>query len=243
MSIFKILLFVQIACFCLMVVGIIGQKFQILPFKVAFGGFALAMAVTVLVFVAGFIFTLLSLGKVGDTGRMLGLGVTLSALIPIALVAALAGKGFKKPRIHDISTNLENNIEFTKAFDLRRPSENSLLLPEEKTVELQKEHYPDLKPMLVEMSPAAAYENALLVAEDLGWKISLADKASTTFEAVDETKIFGFRDDIVVRVRPFNSGSRIDLRSVSRVGVSDLGANAARIERFQQKFKDNFFNT
>ncbi|VUD68966.1 hypothetical protein TDB9533_04329 [Thalassocella blandensis] len=242
MSLFKILLFVQIGSFCLMALGILGQKFQILPFKMAFGGFILAMALSLIVFVIGLIFTLLSFGKVADTGRALGIVVTLCAFLPLVLVAVLAGKGFKKPRIHDISTNLENNIEFTKAFELRRDSENSLLLPEDRTVELQKQHYPDLKPMLVEMSPATAYENALLVADELGWQITQKDKAKTTFEAVDETKIFGFRDDVVVRVRPFNSGSRIDLRSVSRVGVSDLGANAARIERFQQQFKDSFQN-
>lgn len=240
MSIFKILLFVQLGSFALMVLGVLGQKFQILPFKIAFGGFALAVLISAIVFAIGFIATLLSLGKVGEQSRMLGLTITLVALVPVVLVMLIAGPGFKKPRIHDISTDLDNNIKFTKAFELRKDGENSLLLPEDKTVAMQREYYVDLKPLMAEMSPAKAYENALQIAEQLKWKVTMKDSSQTIFEAVDETAIFGFKDDIVVRVRPYNSGSRIDLRSVSRVGISDLGANAARIEKFQEAFRESF---
>lgn len=239
MGLVNVLVLVQLGCFVVMAFGVLGQKFQFLPFKLAFGGFALAALASFIVFVVGLVLTLMSLGKVQDEHRWLTLGVTAAAFVPLLFIGVLVGKGIKKPRIHDISTDPDKPLQFTNAFDLRRPLENSLLAPEDKTVELQKLHYPDLKPLLVEMSPAAAFANAISTAQELGWKITVQDSATGTFEAIDETAIFGFRDDIVVRVGPFNSGTRIDLRSVSRVGIGDLGANAARIEKFQTAFKGN----
>jgi uncharacterized protein (DUF1499 family) len=70
------------------------------------------------------------------------------------------------------------------------------------------------------------------VARDLGWEIVATAPAEGRLEATARTRWFGFRDDVVVRVRPDGSGSRVDVRSVSRVGRSDLGTNARRIERF-----------
>jgi uncharacterized protein (DUF1499 family) len=69
-------------------------------------------------------------------------------------------------------------------------------------------------------------------ARALGWEIVATAPADGRLEATDRTRWFGFRDDVVVRVRPDGSGSRVDARSVSRVGRSDLGTNARRIERF-----------
>ncbi len=236
MSVFKVFVFIQIFAFVLMVIGILGQKFQFLPFRVAFLGFLLALLLSAIVFLVAALLSLMSLGDV-SAASLPRVGLTVAALLPVLLAVIISGKGLKAPRIHDISTDLDKNIEFTKAFELRKDSENSILLPEDKTVELQKLNYPDLKPLLVEMSPAAAFDNAIAIAEQLGWKITMKEQSRGVFEAVDETAIFGFRDDIVVRVGPYNSGTRIDLRSVSRVGVSDLGANAARIEKFQAAFK------
>jgi uncharacterized protein (DUF1499 family) len=75
------------------------------------------------------------------------------------------------------------------------------------------------------------------VATALGWEIVAASEDDGRFEATDTTFWFGFKDDVVVRIRPEGDGSRIDLRSVSRVGVGDLGANAARIKRFVQRIE------
>lgn len=75
------------------------------------------------------------------------------------------------------------------------------------------------------------------MAEQLGWQVHFTDSAKLRFEAVDETALFGFKDDIVVRVRATGQGSVMDVRSVSRVGESDLGANAKRIQAFVDAFK------
>jgi uncharacterized protein (DUF1499 family) len=75
----------------------------------------------------------------------------------------------------------------------------------------------------------------VLVAE-FGWKQAAADRQAGRIEATDTTAMYGFKDDVVIRIRPRGEGSLIDLRSVSRVGQSDLGANAARIQAFMERF-------
>ncbi len=88
--------------------------------------------------------------------------------------------------------------------------------------------------------PDQAFERALATAKDMGWTVIEADKAAGRIEATDRTLWFGFFDDIVIRVTPAaGSGSRVDVRSLSRVGVSDLGANAKRIRAFLARLKQS----
>jgi uncharacterized protein (DUF1499 family) len=76
------------------------------------------------------------------------------------------------------------------------------------------------------------FDKAVQVATAMGWDIYLQDRNAGIIEAVDTTAVMGFRDDIVIRVRTNEEGALVDLRSVSRVGVGDLGANAKRIKAF-----------
>jgi len=92
--------------------------------------------------------------------------------------------------------------------------------------------YPDLKPIVISEPPQAAFTRAVQVAQDMGWKIVNANPQSLRIEATDTTFWFGFHDDVVIRITPAPTGSRIDVRSVSRVGKSDLGTNARRIEAY-----------
>ncbi len=95
--------------------------------------------------------------------------------------------------------------------------------------ELSREAYPDVAPLRVEAAPADAFDAAQSALAEAGFEVTTLDAASGRIEAVAESFWFGFEDDVIVRVRPDGAGSRIDLRSISRVGVSDLGANAKRI--------------
>ena len=98
---------------------------------------------------------------------------------------------------------------------------------------LQQQGYPDIKSLIVKAPPAEAMQKAIDAARSSGWEIVSTDSPSGRLEATDTTMWFGFKDDIVVQVRPEASGgSRIDVRSVSRVGGSDVGANAKRIREF-----------
>jgi uncharacterized protein (DUF1499 family) len=98
---------------------------------------------------------------------------------------------------------------------------------------LQRERYPDLGPLQLPAKPAEAFAAALTAARALGWTIVAQDKARGRIEAYDRTRCYGFVDDIVVRLSADESGTRCDIRSASRVGISDLGKNAARIRRYR----------
>ena len=76
------------------------------------------------------------------------------------------------------------------------------------------------------------------MADDLGWEIAAVDTVAGRVEATDRTRWFGFRDDVVVRVTPDAGGSRVDVRSLSRVGGSDVGTNARRIRTFLARLRE-----
>tara|TARA_R110002096_G_scaffold416576_3_gene619660 strand:- start:100825 stop:101556 length:732 start_codon:yes stop_codon:yes gene_type:complete len=136
--------------------------------------------------------------------------------------------------IHDITTDMENPPKFKVLLDApgRR---NSFDYPSE-TAERQKAKFPWIKPLVTDLSPIESYERALAVAKELNWDVVGEDSATGRFEATDYTKWFNFHDDLVVRVAADGSGSRIDLRSLSRVGGSDHGLGAIRIMKFQRQF-------
>lgn len=166
---------------------------------------------------------------------------------PLALafvVGAVAGAapiawshiGREGPAINDITTDTANPPEFKAIVPLRGQSPVPVGYPGAATATLQKSGYPDLHAAIVPLPPAAAFAAALTAARDLGWEIVASDANAGRIEATDTTPWFGFKDDVVIRVTPDTQGSRIDIRSVSRVGRGDLGTNARRIRRYIAKF-------
>ena len=141
------------------------------------------------------------------------------------------------PYIHDITTDTENPPLFEAVLPLRAGADNSAAYGGPDIAKQQKTAYPDLKPGFVSRPPAAAYPEALLAAKDMGWDIVAAEPTSLRIEATDTTPWFGFKDDVVVRLSPTPTGSRIDVRSVSRVGKSDVGTNARRISAYLTRLK------
>ncbi len=141
------------------------------------------------------------------------------------------------PYIHDITTDTENPPLFVAVLPLRGDADNSAEYGGPDLARQQKKGYPDLKPGFVSRPPVAAYGEALQAAKDMGWQIVASDPTSLRIEATDTTPWFGFRDDVVVRLSPDQAGSRIDVRSVSRVGKSDVGTNARRISAYLTRLK------
>jgi uncharacterized protein (DUF1499 family) len=135
------------------------------------------------------------------------------------------------PAIHDVTTDLDNPPTFT-AVIARRADAPNRLDRSPGLAELQRQGYPDLAPVTVPVRPEQTFDRALGAAQSLGWEIVTADKSSGRIEATDTTRWFGFVDDVVVRLTPWGTGTRVDVRSVSRTGVGDAGRNAARIQRF-----------
>jgi hypothetical protein len=156
--------------------------------------------------------------------------------LPGALLTALLVNGGDHPRIHDITTDTEDPPTFSEEARQRRGDASNPLELKPSVIEQQIAGYPGLGTRLTALPIEAAYDLAGQVAEDLGWEIYHRDRSLGIIEAVDTTAIMGFRDDVVIRVRSNADGTLLDLRSVSRVGIGDLGANAARIEAFFAAF-------
>jgi uncharacterized protein (DUF1499 family) len=139
------------------------------------------------------------------------------------------------PLIHDISTDLADPPAFVALAEARKASPNGVAHGGAQVAEEQRKGYPDIKPLVLKTPPPETVQKAIDVARGMGWYVAATDAAAGRLEATDTTFFFGFKDDIVVRIRPEGTGSRVDVRSVSRVGLSDLGANAARIRKFLDK--------
>jgi len=159
----------------------------------------------------------------------------------IALVVGLAAAGvpwvylqYAKavPPIHDITTDMENPPALSALLPIRGNAPNSAEYGGPDVAAKQRTAYPDVRPLLVGVPPGEAFDRALGAARRMGWEIAAADRAGGRIEATATTFWFGFKDDVVVRVVPYGTGSRVDVRSVSRVGKSDLGMNVRRIREY-----------
>ncbi|MDU0354688.1 DUF1499 domain-containing protein [Paraglaciecola aquimarina] len=144
----------------------------------------------------------------------------------------------RAPAIHDITTDTVNPPEFLVLDDKRAGAKNSLIYAGSDVATQQKKSYPYIKPIFSNLTVEQAYAKALAVAQHKGWQIIVSDPNALRFEATAQTTFFGFLDDVVVKVTPMNNQSRIDIRSVSRVGRSDQGVNAARIVEFTESFNN-----
>jgi uncharacterized protein (DUF1499 family) len=142
------------------------------------------------------------------------------------------------PAIHDITTDTENPPAFVSILPLRKDAANPAEYGGPEIAAKQKTAYPDLASAMLPLPPPQAFEQALRTARDMGWTIVDSNPGEGRIEATDMTFWFGFKDDIVIRIVPADQGSRIDVRSVSRVGRSDVGTNAKRIRKFLKKLKE-----
>ena len=139
------------------------------------------------------------------------------------------------PMIHDITTDTETPPAFVAILPLRAGAPNSADYGGPEIAAQQRTGYPDLKPLTLQIPPAQAFTHALEAARSMGWEIAANEPTEGRIEATDTTFWFGFKDDVVVRITPAGSGSRIDVRSVSRVGRSDVGTNAKRITAYLER--------
>ena len=146
------------------------------------------------------------------------------------------------PAIHDVATNLDDVPQFSRlavrADNLENiPDEGKpelkAMAPEERWKAVHRAHYGDLRTVRLAAPPAETVRRAAALAGERGWRAALVDEKAGTVEATETSTFFGFKDDIVVRVRPApGGGSLVDMRSVSRVGGSDVGMNAKRVRAF-----------
>jgi uncharacterized protein (DUF1499 family) len=141
----------------------------------------------------------------------------------------------KLPMIHDITTDMVDPPQFKAVMPLRAGAQNPATYEGPKTAAQQSSAYPDIRPLMLSVPQHTAFDRALLTAKNSGWQIVDSNEREGRIEAVATTFWFGFKDDIVIRVTPVVGGSRVDMRSTSRVGLSDIGTNAERVRTFLTK--------
>jgi uncharacterized protein (DUF1499 family) len=160
---------------------------------------------------------------------VVALAIALAAAAPPLLLLRQAKS---VPPIHDISTDVFDPPVFVALAAERALSPNGARYGGPEVAAQQQKAYPDIKTIILKDPPKEVMQRAIDAARAAGWEVVASDAPTGRIEATDTTAWFGFKDDIVVRVRPEGSGSRVDVRSVSRVGKSDIGANAKRVREF-----------
>jgi uncharacterized protein (DUF1499 family) len=136
------------------------------------------------------------------------------------------------PPIHDITTDTSDPPAFEAILPLRAAAPNPAAYGGPQVAAQQAAGYPDIGPLEAAVPPQQAFDAALAAATEMGWEIVAEAPEAGRIEASDRTFWFGFTDDVVIRIRAADGGSRIDVRSASRVGVSDVGTNAARVRAY-----------
>lgn len=224
-----VLMLALLAALLLLIAGP-GTRFELWDFRTGFGLMRWAVYLGGAAVVLSIVLLLVPRLRRAAAGR-------LGAALVIGLLAAgipLNGVRIARsvPPIHDISTDTGRPPAFVAVLPLRAGAPNSAEHAGAELARTQREAYPDLASHRLDVAPDAAFERAAQAARDMGWDIVDTDPAAGRIEATDTTFWFGFKDDVVVRVEPDGAGSRIDVRSVSRVGMSDVGANARRIRAY-----------
>ena len=216
------------------VVGLLAAtlaRFDILP---KLSGFYVVMASIPAALIGGAIgLVALLTAKIGKRGNR----APAIAAIVISLVMAVVGlvavvlPSRNAPPLHDITTNVDAPPQFA-TLTLRDDN----LVPFQSMAEWRNAHrtgYPEMAPMIINRSPQAVLGSARVLADARGWEVVNVDPAKGTLEATAFSTYLRFRDDVIVQVTPIADGStRVDMRSVSREGESDLGYNAERINEF-----------
>ena len=213
----------------------LGHRVGVLPLAIAF--LALLIGVLLSLVVLPVAVTRLVRGRDAPGSRRPVMGAAaisaVTGLWPLLMVLSALGL----PAIHDITTDLDAPPRFDAVVPLRADAANSLEHGGPDVAAAQRAAYPDIETLVLGHPPDRVVELAHVTAEAMGWEIVAVDTDAGRVEATDTTSWFGFKDDIVVRVRPATDGARVDVRSVSRVGLGDLGANAARVREFLRRLR------
>ena len=238
-----IALLLGMACVAAVLLAALGYRSQALALGTAIQSIRWAATAALV----GAVVSLLALVWVVRAGgaRRMALWVAVAALLLNVLVVApplyLFAQAKSLPLIHDISTDTSDPPRFVAVVPLRSNAPNPVEYDPANVAEQQR-GYPDIAPVvLVNTTPSQAFARAEHAARAMGWHIVSTAPEEGRLEATDSTPLLGFKDDIVVRIRAHTAESGqgqdsvVDVRSVSRVGLSDIGTNAKRIRAFVRK--------
>ena len=214
----------------------LGYRTGLLPVNAALGLLVVGLLPSLWVVVAG-VLMLVRGGGAAQLDLRTVAALVLAAGVSAVPLAALVG-GLGAPPIHDITSDTEDPPHFDVIVAERAGAPNPLDYRGAELAATQRAAYPDIQPLVVGRPLREVVELARAAAEALDWRIVAVDPDAGLIEATDTTYWFGFKDDVAIRLRPDDAGAtRVDVRSISRVGVGDLGANAARIRKFLESLK------
>lgn len=210
---------------------------EIIPALATFAAALLFAGLAILLAFAAFV-VIWRQGIPGLGRALLGLFLGLALL---AYPTYLGIRALKLPAISDVTTDTVNPPRFDTLARLR-PRERTEY-PGPAVAALQRAGYPDIAPLELEVPTRVAYDAALALVTKRKWSVSDAHppalaRRDGVIEAVARTPVMGFRDDVVIRVTPLGQGTRVDMRSASRFGDHDLGANASRIRSLLEDLDD-----
>jgi len=197
---------------------------RLVPGLLGFALFALGGLLAVLVALASVVQVI--------RGRGLGLGAAAASVVALVFVGAAVASG-GGPRINDFTTDPADPPAFV-ALVKEGPNPNRDMGYPPDFAALQAECCADLAPARIAADPATTFARAKRAADAMaGWEVVEASASDGRIEAIATTRLFGFKDDVVIRIRPAsNGGSLVDVRSKSRDGKGDMGANAGRIRSY-----------
>lgn len=161
----------------------------------------------------------------GRRGFALALVGILASGPVVGLGAYWTYVGSQVPMINDITTDLDDPPVF---WDMPTPTEH----PGEAFAQQQREAYPEVGPLVLRAAPQEVFDAALALMQARGWEVMAADNMDGRIEATATSRLYGFTDEIALRIEEREDGVRVDMRSRSRLGRGDLGVNAARIRAF-----------
>lgn len=233
----KVILVFMISQLVILLLSPFGYQFGVLDLMTALGGVTMAFVGSGLTLLAIIVLAVIGLIKKQPLDKGALVIASVMALVPIVFMLPQLQKGSSVPPIHDITTNPMDPPSFLDVVERRVHAMNDLEYGDaERTAEdmaaLQAEFYPNVDTLILPMTVQVAVSVAEEVVSEMGLELVGVNADEGRLEATATTFWFGFKDDLVVRVRAEGDQAIIDLRSVSRVGQSDLGVNAARIETF-----------
>jgi uncharacterized protein (DUF1499 family) len=153
----------------------------------------------------------------------------LCASVAILMPLSMMNKAKSVPPIHDITTDLVNPPKFVAILALRADAPNPAAYQGEEIASQQREAYPELQTQKYQQTAQQVFDAALAAVKDMGLNVVNSDKTLGLIEAFDTTTFFGFVDDVVIRIQSDGQMTMLDARSKSRVGMSDIGKNAERL--------------
>ncbi|MGH6736365.1 MAG: DUF1499 domain-containing protein [Methyloceanibacter sp.] len=196
------------------------------------------IAVSVAALFIAMVIALISLIRIwfgGQSGASEDFAAIFVALLGLALPAYFLSKAVLLPPLTDVQTSPADALQFTALANERPRDANLLVNPDAEKSELQAEAYPDIGPMFLERSAPEVFAIVNEAVSRLGWTVLVNETPGESglgrIEATDQSLIMAFTDDVVIGVKGDDAHTLIDVRSASRYGMHDFGANADRIRK------------